>query len=197
MAAAKSQVLPGERPVVLVIDFIRSFTDTVSPLASDYTAQVTAARQLLDAARAKGIPIIFSSEKYQKNMKDTGIWSQKIKGKEIQTQETFSYIDERLGYREEEIIIYKKGASVFSNTGILSILNELHADTILLCGCTSSGCVRGSAVDAWQNGYHVVAISECIGDRAQAPHEATLFDIGRNYGQLASLEEIITAIHSL
>ena len=100
-------------------------------------------------------------------------------------------LDPRLGARDDEAVLLKKGASGFFGTNLASILVAQKVDTIVLCGATTSGCVRATAVDALQYGFPTLVPRECVADRAQAPHEANLFDIQAKYGDVVPVDEAI------
>jgi nicotinamidase-related amidase len=87
--------------------------------------------------------------------------------------------------------VVKKGPSAFFGTNLASMLTAHGVDTVILCGATTSGCVRASVVDAVQSGFPTLVPRECVGDRAQGPHEANLFDIDQKYGDVISLEETL------
>ena len=93
--------------------------------------------------------------------------------------------------RKGELLIKKKYASAFFGTDLASILSASGVDTVIIGGCTTSGCVRATAVDALQYGLHAIVPREAVGDRAEAAHEASLFDIDMKYGDVVSLERRI------
>jgi nicotinamidase-related amidase len=100
-------------------------------------------------------------------------------------------IDPRLHRRRDDLLVTKKGASAFFGTALAATLVALGADSVVVCGATTSGCVRASCVDAIQYGFPVLVPRECVGDRAAGPHEANLFDIDAKYGDVVALEEAI------
>ncbi|MDQ4127362.1 MAG: isochorismatase family protein [Actinomycetota bacterium] len=188
----------GSRPAVLVVDFSRGFTDPRSTMGSDLTDQVEATTLLLSAAREKGVPVIFTTIGFEANLKDGSLWLQKAPGlAELQVGGEWVEIDPRLERREEETVILKKGASAFFGTNLPSILVSQNIDTIVLCGATTSGCVRATAVDLLQYGYPTLVPRECVGDRAQAPHEANLVDIQAKYADVVSLEDALSYLESV
>jgi maleamate amidohydrolase len=185
----------GTRPVVLVVDFSCGFTDPASTLGSDLTAEVEATRRLLDAARAKGLRAIFTTIGFEPNLQDGGLWLQKVPALgELQLGGRWVDIDPRLEPREDEPIVVKKGASGFFGTNLASILITMGADTVVLCGATTSGCIRATAIDLLQYGYPTLVPRECVGDRAQAPHDANLFDIQAKYADVVPLEEALAYV---
>lgn len=180
----------GERPALLVIDIIRGFTDLRSPLASNLDTQVDAIRQLLGVAREDGIPIIFSTVAYDADLQEAGIWIRKVpsNGWLVEGSEWVE-VDERMERRPNEMLLVKKYASCFFGTDLIARLVSRGIDTLLVTGCTTSGCVRASAVDACSLGLHTIVVQEAVGDRAELPHIANLFDIDAKYGDVVSLKE--------
>jgi nicotinamidase-related amidase len=186
-------VTPGSRPAVLVVDFSRGFTDPESTMGSDLTDEVGATNRLLAAARERGIPVIFTTIGFEANLKDGSLWLQKAPGlAELQVGGKWVEIDPRLGRREDEVVILKKGASAFFGTNLPSVLVSEDVDTIVLCGATTSGCIRATAVDLLQYGYPTLVPRECVGDRARAPHEANLVDIQAKYADVVSVEDALS-----
>jgi len=186
-------VTPGSRPAVLVVDFSRGFTDPESTMGSDLTEEVGATNRLLAAARARGIPVIFTTIGFEANLKDGALWLKKAPGlAELQVGGKWVEIDPRLERREGEVVILKKGASAFFGTNLPSVLVSENVDTILLCGATTSGCIRATAVDLLQYGYPTLVPRECVGDRARAPHEANLVDIQAKYADVVSIEDALS-----
>jgi len=186
-------VTPGSRPAVLVVDFSRGFTDPESTMGSDLTEEVGATNRLLAAARARGIPVIFTTIGFEANLKDGSLWLQKAPGlAELQVGGKWVEIDPRLERREDEVVILKKGASAFFGTNLPSVLVSENVDTLVLCGATTSGCIRATAVDLLQYGYPTLVPRECVGDRARAPHEANLVDIQAKYADVVSVEDALS-----
>jgi maleamate amidohydrolase len=191
-------VTMGESPGVLVVDFSCGFTDPECALGSDLSAEVEATRQLLDAARAKGLPVIFTTIGFEPSLKDGGLWLQKAPALgDLQVGGRWVEIDPRLERREDETIVLKKGASAFFGTNLAAILVSQGIDSVVLCGATTSGCVRATAVDLLQYGFPTLVPRECVGDRAQAPHEANLFDIHAKYADVVSLGDALAYVESV
>jgi maleamate amidohydrolase len=97
----------------------------------------------------------------------------------------------------EELLITKNYASVFFGTSLNATLTAAGVDTLMITGCTTSGCIRATAVDAVQNGFRPICVRECIGDRHDDPHEANLFDINAKYGDVISKTEALEYVNSL
>ena len=191
-------VTMGSRPAVLVVDFSCGFTDPECTLGSDLTPQVEATRRLLDAAREKGLPVIFTTIGFEPSLKDGGLWLQKVPSLgDLQLGGHWVEIDPRLAPRPDETVIVKKGASAFFGTNLAAVLISQGIDSVVLSGATTSGCVRATAIDLLQYGYPTLVPRECVGDRAQAPHDANMFDIQAKYADVVSLEEALAYVASV
>jgi maleamate amidohydrolase len=192
------RVTLGTHPAILVVDFSRGFTDPESTMGSDLTREVEATNRLLTAAREREIPIIFTTIGFEPNLKDGSLWLQKAPGlSELQVGEKWVEIDPRLGRREEEPVVLKKGASAFFGTNLPSILVSQGVDTVIMCGATTSGCIRATAIDLLQYGYPTLVPRECVGDRAQGPHEANLVDIQAKYADVVTIEDALSYLESV
>jgi maleamate amidohydrolase len=191
-------IVLGAAPAVLVVDLTCGFTDPECRLGSDLTPAVEATKRLLDAARAKGAPVVFTSIAFDGSGKDAGIWTQKIPALEdLRLGGRWAEIDPRLERRDDEPVVLKKGASAFFGTNLSAILTALRVDSVLLCGATTSGCVRATAVDLLQHGFPTIVPRECVGDRAQGPHEANLVDIQAKYADVVALGRALAYLASL
>src|SRR3954451_11306652 len=188
----------GARPAILVVDFSRGFTDPESTMGSELTREVEATRRLLAPAREREIPIIFTTIGFEPNLKDGSLWLEKAPGlRELIVGGKWVQIDPRLERREEETVILKKGASAFFGTNLPSVLVSQGVDTVILCGATTSGCIRATAVDLLQYGYPTLVPRACVGDRAQGPHEANLVDIQAKYADVVSVEGALSYLESV
>jgi len=191
-AGLGASITLGSRPAVLVIDFSCGFTDPECSLGSDMTEAVEQTTRVLDAARAKGLPVIYTTIGFDASLKDGGLWLQKVPSlADLQVGGRWVEIDPRLEPREDETIVMKKGASGFFGTNLASVLVSQGVDSVVLCGATTSGCVRATAVDLLQYGWPTIVPRECVADRAQAPHEANLFDIQAKYADVVPVEDAL------
>ncbi|MDI3341294.1 MAG: isochorismatase family protein [Sphaerobacter sp.] len=193
------QAVPrGQNPAVLVVDFSCGFTDPACALGSDLTPEVEATRRLLDVARGRGFLAVFTTIGFEPGLTDGALWVRKAPAlAELQLGGRWVEIDPRLGRREDEPVVLKKGASAFFGTNLASILIAQRIDTVILCGATTSGCVRATAIDLLQYGFPTLVPRECVGDRAAGPHEANLFDIHQKYADVVSLAEAIAYLESV
>jgi maleamate amidohydrolase len=182
----------GERPAVLVVDFILGFTDPLSPLRGDIERPLAETIRILEAARRIPVPVLFTTVEYDENLKDAGLFVKKVPSlKWLVTGTRWVELDPRLGREQGEILIRKRYASAFFGTELAALLVAADIDTLVVTGCTTSGCVRATVVDALQYGFHAIVPAEAVGDRAQLPHEANLFDIDAKYGDVTSVGEVL------
>ena len=93
-----------------------------------------------------------------------------------------------------ELIVRKAAPSAFFETNLRSWLTQKQIETLLVAGCTTSGCVRASVVDAMSCGFKPIVLVDCVGDRALAPHEASLFDMQQKYADLMTISELIESM---
>jgi nicotinamidase-related amidase len=100
-------------------------------------------------------------------------------------------VDDRIAPQSGDYIVSKKFASSFFGTNLDTYLRSNGVDTVIMTGCTTSGCIRASAIDSLQYGYYTVVVREGVGDRAEGPHEANLFDIDAKYGDVVSIGEAL------
>jgi nicotinamidase-related amidase len=185
-----ARVERGRSPAVVVVDLSRGFTDPRCPLGSELSSEVAATRQLLDAARAADAPIFFTTIAFEEG--EQSAWLSKAPGLAVLAAGSqLIEIDPRLEPRDGEPIIFKKGASAFFGTDLAERLHELGVDTVVICGATTSGCVRASVVDSVQHDFPTLVVREAVGDRAQPPGDAALFDIEQKYGDVISVDDAV------
>jgi maleamate amidohydrolase len=188
----------GSRPAVLVVDLIRGFTDERCPLASNLDREVENTRRILEAARAAGAVVVMSTSYYDEALEEAGLWSLKVPSSEwlIEGSE-WVQVDERLGRAPSDMLLVKKYASCFFGTDLVSRLMSRGVDTLIITGCTTSGCVRASAVDACSIGLHTIVVEDAVGDRAPLSHLTCLFDIDAKYGDVTSTDAVIDYLASV
>lgn len=185
----------GTRPGILVVDLTRGFTEPEYATGSDQSEVVAATGRLLEAARENRRPVVFTTIGYAPHGHDGGAWLQKAPGLAILEEGTpAADLDPRLPRGPEDVVIPKKGASAFFGTNLAAVLTAAGVDTVVICGATTSGCVRASAVDSVQSGFPTLVVRECVGDRAPGPHEANLFDIDAKYGDVISLDDALAYV---
>jgi maleamate amidohydrolase len=189
----------GKRPALLVVDIVKAFTDPQRMLGAELGPQIVATNQLLDAAHDKNVPVIFSTVAYEdSNFKDAGVWALKQKGVATLVAGTDGpELDPRLHYNKGDAILPKKYASCFFGTDLIPRLLAFGVDTLIITGCTTSGCVRASAVDSCQNGFRPMVVREAVGDRSQLAHDQSLFDLDAKYADVVSVDETASYLRAL
>jgi nicotinamidase-related amidase len=187
----------GRRPVLLVVDFVNGFTDPASPLGGDLARELAATGELQKAFRAAALPILYTTIAYAPDLRDGGLFVKKVPALAmLQRGSPATEVDARIKPRATERIVEKKYASAFFGTDLDPYLRSIGVDTVVMTGCTTSGCIRASAIDSLQYGYHTIVVREAVGDRAQGPHEANLFDIDAKYADVVSLGEALDYVRS-
>jgi len=188
----------GTKPALLVVDFIYGFTDPTTPLGGDFSKELAVTADLLETFRAAQLPIVYTTIAYEPGFEDGGVFVKKIPSlKILEIGSKMVDVDNRIRPRPDEYVALKKYASAFFNTDIDAYLKARSVDTIIMTGCTTSGCIRASAIDSMQYGYLTVVVEEGVGDRAQGPHDANLFDIDAKYGDVVSVDEVNSYMKSL
>jgi len=183
----------GDRPALIVIDMANAFTDEKAMLGSNLDDQIAATIPILEAAHARNIPVFFSTVRYDDcEMRDAGIWASKQRGLRTLTADTDGWkIDRRLDFRPTDTLLVKKYASCFFGTDLGSRLVAQGVDTLIVTGCTTSGCVRATAVDAVQCGFRPMVVREAVGDRSASAHAQSLFDLDAKYADVVGLDDTV------
>jgi nicotinamidase-related amidase len=172
---------------------VKAFTDATRMLGANLDTQIEATRPLLEVAHQRGFPVLFSTVRYEdQDLRDAGLWGLKMKGSATLTADSDGWeIDPRLEVRPADSLLFKKYASCFFGTDLVPRLTSRGVDTLIVTGCTTSGCVRATAVDAIQNGFRPMVVREAVGDRSVPAHEQSLFDLNAKYADVVSLEETL------
>ncbi|WP_333665622.1 N-carbamoylsarcosine amidohydrolase [Acinetobacter guillouiae] len=184
----------GQKAALILIDFMKGYTTETEPLYAPGVVQaVKQTEEVLALARQHNMLLVHTNIRYhRKDQKDGGIWVQKspVMRAMVEGNPAAEFCDE-VKPLEGELVLTKNYASSFFGTSLASILTAEQVDTVVLVGCSTSGCVRATAVDAVQHGFRTIVIRECVGDRHEAPHEANLFDIDSKYGDVIHKQEFI------
>jgi nicotinamidase-related amidase len=177
----------GDRPAALVIDVEYSFTgQTPEPILqairkSRYSCGERAWRSLphigrfLEAARRSRVPVFYTH----------GIPS----GSDARSSGGGPIVAE-VEPQPGDVIIAKPGPSAFFGTPLTGHLVRLRADTLLVAGCTTSGCVLATVIDGFSYGYRTIVVEECVFDRAETPHRVSLFDMNAKYADVLPLADV-------
>lgn len=187
----------GVRPAVVVIDFSLGFTDPAVPTGADMGSQIESTNALIEAARGIDAPVIFTRIAYEPSRLGLA-WLRKARGMSVLTVDSpLVAIDPRCARLPADPVITKEHASAFFGTQLQSLLTSQSVDTVIICGATTSGCVRASAVDSVSLGFPTLVARECVADRAQAPHDAALFDLQEKYADVEPVDALITYLEDL
>ncbi len=189
----------GRNPAAVVIDFTLAYTTPGSPFFAEGVVRAVADTvPLLQAARAAGIPVIHTKVMYHPSGADGGWFVRKVPAlRKLVPGEPLAEIDPKVAPLAEEVVIVKQYPSPFFGTPLAPMLATLGVDTLILAGCSTSGCVRAGALDGVQHGYRVIVPRECVGDRHDGPHDANLFDINAKYGDVVGRDEVIQYLANL
>ena len=186
----------GKRAAVLVVDLTRAFTDPDRPLGSHTESVIDATNQLIDSARKRGQPVIFTTVFYDApDFSDAGVWRLKIGGQDDLRGDSDGWeIDPRLHRQGGDALLTKKYASCFFGTDLSSRLTSLGVDTLVVCGVSTSGCVRATAVDAIQHGFRPIIGEEAVGDRWPEAHRQSLADLQAKYADVLPVATVCEAL---
>jgi maleamate amidohydrolase len=181
----------GKRPALVVVDLVYGFTDPDSPLYCAADGALAATARLLAAARTAGAPVAFTTVQYDEaGARVARAFLAKVPALRTLAPGTrWPAIDERIAPRAGEPVLVQLSAPGFFGTPLAAMLAAHGADTVVVTGASTSGCVRATVVDALQHGYRVVVPREGVADRASGPHEAALFDIDAKYGDVVGVGE--------
>ena len=179
----------GRRPALLLVDFARAYFEPDSPLYGGegcVIARDNAAR-LLAVARETGTPVVFTEVRYQPGGIDGGAFFRKTPPlKVFEHGNPLGDVVEGLERLPTEPMVTKQYPSAFFGTSLAAMLTALGVDTVLLTGLSTSGCVRASCVDAMSHGFVTLVVEDAVGDRAEEPHRANLYDMSAKYADLLS-----------
>ena len=195
----RNAVGTGQRPAIVVIDFSNAFTRGASQFpGGDFATETAQTRRLLAVARELGLPVFFTTIAYADPEKESGLWGKKVPWlSRCKLGSDAVAIDTVLEPRPDEPIIVKKFPSAFFETDLQDRLHALGVDTIVLAGCTTSVCVRATAVDSMQRNFHTLVAAEAVGDFDPALHAVHLRDIDARYADVMSVDNLIAYFHSL
>lgn len=191
---------PGTSPALLVVDFHNGATrKEMSPLAIDADSEIENTATIVETMRRVGAPVFFTAIAYEENLRDAGLWPLKVETlRDARLGTEQAEIDKRLGYdASSDTYIAKKQASAFFGTGLSGMLAASRVDTVIITGCTTSGCIRATAVDAIAYGFVPLVVSDAVADRAPTQHESNLIDIQSKYGEVITTEQTIAYLSEL
>lgn len=180
----------GERPGVVVVDFQTAFTDAKFPLGGRPMVDAAAdnSAMLLKAARAARAPVANVYTAFT-SARDAPRWKLPVVVNEFHHGKPGTEFDKRTYDPDYDAVFCKVGPSVFFQTAVVQYFIKESVDTVFVVGCTTSGCVRASVIDAFSYGYRVMVPEACVGDMDEGPHNDNLRDVGRRYCDIVDLQE--------
>ncbi|MCD8504610.1 MAG: isochorismatase family protein [Burkholderiaceae bacterium] len=185
----------GRKTALLIIDFQVGFTSADVLGGFNINQAIDNTAKLLNAARKAGLPIGHVRFATANNGRDVGTFGDKVPALKTITEESpeAQFVESVMPLPTEYVSV-KRHSSAFFGTNFAAWLAYEGVDTLLITGCTTSGCVRASTVDASAHGLRPLVVTDCVGDRAEEPHHASLFDMGQKYADLITLDEVLKEI---
>lgn len=188
----------GQRPALLIVDFVKAYVDPESPLYAGVEDALKHCIELLGEARRARIPVFWTNVQYEAGGRDGGVFYRKLPVLAVfERGSPLGAFADGLEPRDGERTITKQYPSAFFGTPLTGLLKEQQVDTVVLAGLTTSGCIRASAVDAMQHGFVPVIVQESVGDRSDAAHQANLFDLQVKYADVVPQSEAIVHLRRL
>ncbi len=190
----------GNAPALIVIDMAKAYFDPSAQLylGPDVGPSVLASTaRLIEGARQDRVPVIFTAVRYAKGGVDGGVFFRKVRALEcfVAGNPLGDFMAPILP-QAHDIVVTKQYASAFFGTTLASTLTSLGVDTAIICGVSTSGCVRATALDACQHGFVPLVVRDACGDRSPAVHDANLFDLQQKYAEVRSEAEALAYIES-
>ncbi len=185
----------GRRAGLLVVDFVNGFNDPALFGGGNIGPAIERTIDLLASCRRMNMPIAFTRIVFEADGSDHNLFVAKVPalGQLTETAPSSQTVP-HLAPRPGELVVRKRLPSAFFGTDLAAWFTTKGVDTLLIVGCTTSGCVRASVLDALCHGFRPILITDCVGDRAIGPHEANLFDLGQKYADLLNREDALKAL---
>ena len=203
----------GERPAIMVIDVNYNFCgDSAEPILDSiekwryacgpqaWELGIPSIQRILEVARRKRLPVIYTTNPRREDGFDLGVWTLKSTRAEDEVDvmgHKGNEIVAEVAPRPDDLFIEKRKPSAFFGTPLVSHLNRMGADSLILTGTTTSGCVRASAVDALSYDFLVTIPHEAVFDRGEVSHKIALFDLHMKYVDVTDLEDVMTYLEGL
>jgi maleamate amidohydrolase len=179
----------GDRPVA---ELHRTYPSSCGEYAH---AAIDPTRRLLAAVRARGLPVFYSTMDTRADSLPRTITA--TRRRRIPVDPSLYAIRPDFAPQPGDVVITKQRASVFFGTPLGAHLTQLGVRTLIICGESTSGCVRATAVDAYSHGYHVVLVEECCFDRSPLSHKVNLFDLHHKYADVMKLDDVLIQLDGM
>jgi maleamate amidohydrolase len=184
----------GTSPAVIVIDMVRAYFQPGAELYMGSRDCLESAARVVEAARTSRVPVLHTRVAYGPGGVDGGLFYRKVAALRHFAAGAGGGLGEimpEVAPRPDELVVVKQYASAFFGTSLPATLAAARIDTLVICGVSTSGCVRATAVDAISHGYLPVVVRQAVGDRDSRPHEANLFDLQAKYAEVLDEDEVI------
>ena len=182
----------GTRPTVLVVDMTYAFVTDDYPTGWAATGKPCAAaiKELLKVARSKGIPVIYTRGGRGSTPAERGFWKDGGAGLRTLGDTHKHQIYPELEPQPGDVVLQKSKPSAFFGTDLAAILTYYETDTLIVTGMVTSGCVRGTVLDAFNLNHVCIIPEECVADRGQVSHKVSLFDMHTKYGDVLPQDQV-------
>jgi maleamate amidohydrolase len=185
----------GSRPAVLVVDFVRAYTEPGGPfLLPDAGPALSATVSLVNSARAAGRPVFWTVVRYTSGLADGGLFVRKVPALAAFAEDEpgdWGEISAPLKPDPGEPVIVKQYASAFFGTSLAPALHSSEVDTLVIAGVSTSGCIRASAMDALNHGFRPQVVRDACADRTPELHEQNLTDLDAKYADVTDSAEAL------
>jgi nicotinamidase-related amidase len=200
----RRETFVGDKPALIAIDLYelayQGGPKQVAEVARTYPSScginawraIEPTRRLLAAARAAGLPVVYSTTDARPNSRPSAVKSTKRQRQAIDP--ALYAIRPEFAPEPGDLVITKQRASAFFGTPLAAHLVELGVRSVIMIGESTSGCVRASAVDAYSHGFHVVLVEECCFDRSELSHKVNLFDLHHKYADVMGVERVVAEL---
>ena len=184
----------GRKPALLIVDATVGFTDPASPLGCESSAELAMIAKLIAAFRARKLPIVYTTHSYR-HPSEAPVFRAKLPlNNSLVAGSAETRVNPRIAPSQDDIIVNKTVPSAFFDSPLRQMLRNLDVDSTVVCGFSTSGCVRASAVDAMQCDFRVVVARDACGDRDLEAHHANLRDIDLKYGDVVDVAAVLAML---
>ena len=189
--------MPGKSPALILIDFARAYFDEDCGLYAGVETERAVAARLADAARAAGVPVVFTRVEYA-SPEDGGQFYRKVPAlAAFDSGNPMGDFTPELAPYVGDIVVTKHYPSAFFGTDLAAQLHALGVDTLLITGLSTSGCVRATALDALCHGFVPLVVEDACGDRDRHVHDANIFDLKSKYAEIVTSDASTVYLQSL
>ena len=203
----RREVKVGPSPALLAVDLYELVylggARPVSEVAKAYPsscgeyawAAIAPTQRLFAAARAARIPIVYSSNETRPEARPAPVWATRRQRGAIPA----NAYDIRPEFQPQpgDMVVRKQRASAFFGTPLIAHLTQFGVRSLVVCGESTSGCVRATVLDAYSHGFHVTLVEECCFDRAVLPHKINLFDMHHKYADVMGVDEVVAHLGAI